>query len=496
MLELWQMQQNALAKIIEYDKIYFSANFYASFCAFIRLIYRWVFVLNGGGALKRIIGILLIAVMLIVCIVGCDNVTDNTTTAAATTTTTAATTTQYVPKPYNFMQDMNLGSSKRLTGDVALVVVMVDDDGSTWTDKDIKEFKKDQERQVKELMTQAKEYGVDLDVELSFTQCTVTGTFDRTDYSWWVSRAVGQTEYQYHYNMPKKIKEKFDCDEVAIVFATNRSGRSFAIQAMDDYVYDLEYVILYKNDSDYALNHELLHLFGAQDFYYPKDVYNAATKYFPDSIMLNSENQVDDFTAYLVGWTDELTDDAQAFLDETKHLTVDDMYEAHQEEVKSGYGTLEYPNGTYTGDIEDGIPHGKGVMEYSNGHKYDGEWDYGSFHGYGVYTYSEDEYYEGNWSQGSRNGYGKYVFADGAYYEGNFVDGRFEGKGKLVYANGGYYDGYWVDDDPHGKGTMVWPSGAKYVGDWQYGKMNGQGTYTYPDGEKLSGKFINDKYYG
>jgi hypothetical protein len=87
-------------------------------------------------------------------------------------------------------------------------------------------------------------------------------------------------------------------------------------------------------DDTSALKHELLHLFGATDFYYHDTVEQAADRYLGDSIMASADAfaPVDDMTAYLIGWTEEIDATAALILEKTKHLTRDYMFAAARKE--------------------------------------------------------------------------------------------------------------------------------------------------------------------
>ena len=91
-------------------------------------------------------------------------------------------------------------------------------------------------------------------------------------------------------------------------------------------------------------------------------------------------------------------------------------------------GAMFCPWGRYEGEFRDGIPHGKGRMEWLTniGGRYEGEFRKGRFHGHGERT----------WPNGDR-------------YEGGFCDGAFHGEGVFTTRNrGGYiYQGEWR----HGK---------------------------------------------
>lgn len=65
------------------------------------------------------------------------------------------------------------------------------------------------------------------------------------------------------------------------------------------------------------------------------------------------------------------------------------------------YCTTKIDKGLYQGQCENNLPHGQGVMKYSNG-----------------------EYYEGNFQQGLRDGYGIQYLTDGAELKGQFCSGK------------------------------------------------------------------------
>lgn len=79
--------------------------------------------------------------------------------------------------------------------------------------------------------------------------------------------------------------------------------------------------------------HELLHLFGAEDFYYPPVVEKAADKWLPDSIM-NEGHTIDALTRVLVGWDTWLSGNAEGFLNDTKGVTEKELDEACAAEWK------------------------------------------------------------------------------------------------------------------------------------------------------------------
>lgn len=70
---------------------------------------------------------------------------------------------------------------------------------------------------------------------------------------------------------------------------------------------------------------------------------------------------------------------------------------------------------------------------------YKGCWSCGQRHGRG-HQYSSNQY-SGNWEKGKYHGYGVLHWSDGDVYKGNFVNGVCEGKGTLLSPNKAAYTG-------------------------------------------------------
>ena len=57
-----------------------------------------------------------------------------------------------------------------------------------------------------------------------------------------------------------------------------------------------------------------------------------------------------------------------------------------------------------------GVPHGKGVLQYASGDKYQGEFRHGKPEGQGVLNYTNGDHYEGAVMTGTFEGKGVYYF--------------------------------------------------------------------------------------
>jgi hypothetical protein len=175
-------------------------------------------------------------------------------------------------------------------------------------------------------------------------------------------------------------------------------------------------------------------------------------------------------------------------------------------------------DGTYTGTIlvTEGLPHGKGKMNYDSGRIYDGEWICGQWHGrgkllnpngdsydgefffdarhgHGIYQWDNGDIYVGNFTSDKRHGRGKFSFHNGNVYEGEFCDGLFDGYGKYNFA-GGSYEGNWKDGRYNGAGVLIYGStGGKYEGEFRNSVAHGFGTEIMPDGKQRRGVWIDGK---
>ena len=94
--------------------------------------------------------------------------------------------------------------------------------------------------------------------------------------------------------------------------------------------------------------------------------------------------------------------------------------------------TTHYDDGSYYSGMRDskGKRHGKGLMVFANGDRYDGDWNKGIIDGHGTYTYANGLVYDGSWKNGEIKGHGTFRFANGNVMEGDWTD-MGTGKGYL-----------------------------------------------------------------
>lgn len=117
----------------------------------------------------------------------------------------------------------------------------------------------------------------------------------------------------------------------------------------------------------------------------------------------------------------------------------------------SGWGTLEFPDRSFSGTLERGALC-EGSMQWASGEAYTGTW----------VTLG---------SSSLANGNGAHTLPDGSRYEGEIKLGNYEGQGVMHYANGTVYAGQWQADKPHGEGTLTDVEGKCFRALWQNGNI-------------------------
>lgn len=198
------------------------------------------------------------------------------------------------------------------------------------------------------------------------------------------------------------------------------------------------------------------------------------------------------------------------------------------------HGRIENEFGTYSGTLLGDLFDGKGDFEFLSGETYTGDWQDSLMSGNGVVTFPEIGSYTGKMNGSKRNGQGTFVWLSGDMYEGNWENDAMSGKGKYTFSNGGTFDGTFESNKPisgiytheielpedapetdvcylqytftdsqkhvefHTKGglkydgdfsalistgsaTITYPSGNVYVGELSAGQRQGKGMYTWKD---------------
>lgn len=433
--------------------------------------------------------------------------------------------TRYPSLPAELHDHVLLGSRKSgisasLTGNVLITVIFVNDPTSTWTADKIASAKASDNSMTAEILSEAASYGASLNITMEYRQATVNTT-EEADSKAWAEQIIANAGLGNIATASAELERTKGVQEAPILFYLNATERSYAMPNTGDFT---EYAIIWNCGSDtVAYRHELYHLFGAPDFYMPRAVKEGAERHFPNSTMLTEENAMtDELTAYFIGWTDTLTDKALTFLQETAHVTPEDVAIEYEKETHTGYVENWEKYGEYiTGYLDFGILEGPGKVVYKDGSWYEGNFFYGSYHGQGKLVnadgswydgvfenqnfirgkckiiYEDGGWYEGDMDSGSFNGYGTMVWANGDTYTGQWNNGQYHGSGKLTCANGGWNEGVFENGAfISGRCKIIYQDGSRYEGAMDKGAFNGQGTMIWSGGDTYTGQWNNGQYQG
>lgn len=164
---------------------------------------------------------------------------------------------------------------------------------------------------------------------------------------------------------------------------------------------------------------------------------------------------------------------------------------------RDGQGIFVYKNGTkYEGMFKTNRQHGYGKLTQLDGEVYIGQWTEGRINGHGVRYHLNGDKYSGQYINNVRSGMGNYVFANGDYYDGMWINGKANGKGRFIYSNGNSYEGEFVDNQIAGKGTFNFANGDIFKGIFRNGLLHGQGLHKNSKGETYQGEFREGKRNG
>ena len=388
-----------------------------------------------------------------------------------------------------FLSARDAGSCRKMTGKIAVLCVLVNDGESEWDGESVRRVKAQYQNELSSLMSEAERYGLELNFSVCYSNAYAEHALAGRDVSDWCGEMLASAGFADYEDAVKQAKERTDADECVPVFHFNKNGRSFAHCANTEKGNEL--VVLFGTDDD-AIDHEVCHVFGTRDYYYPDEVKSSALKLFKECIMVSSKSgTVDPLSAYLMGWTDTVSATAVDFLESTAGITSESLKDAREEETYTGAVVgRRYSNGTYSGDLVFGVMHGEGVFTYDNGDVYEGGWRHGAKDGYGVYTWPSGARYAGQWLDGEYNGEGTYEYVNGTVYTGQWLDGKKNGMGRLTYVGGSYFEGEFADGEKNGHGVHVYENGAVYEGEYKDGEMHGKGKYTFANGASYEGSFV------
>jgi hypothetical protein len=101
--------------------------------------------------------------------------------------------------------------------------------------------------------------------------------------------------------------------------------------------------------------------------------------------------------------------------------------------------------------------------------------------------------YEGNFVNGLRHGHGRLDWSDGSWYDGNWINDRRTGHGTHTSIEMDVYVGEFYNNFFHGEGTLTYNDGFIFEGSWMAGQRNGTFRITRPNGNIEYREYVDDE---
>lgn len=240
------------------------------------------------------------------------------------------------------------GNVRQCCGKIHLRVFFVDDGDSSWNEPSREVYRKVVDDVIHRMETDGRACGADIKVSWSEESRKIARIVSAgNDSGDWIPALLEEKNMTAVATGQQRFQHDHGYDEVPYAFIFNKDFRSGAHSSQTASTRPAGEWTLIALDGDaqadpdwlrHTLLHELLHLFGAPDYYYPTGVKKAAEKWLPGSVM-NGGFDIDDLTKVLIGWAATLSEKAVGFLEATREVTakeIDDACEAEWEKGKKG----------------------------------------------------------------------------------------------------------------------------------------------------------------
>ncbi len=240
-------------------------------------------------------------------------------------------------RPYH-----GLGTNRVLEGDVVIAAFFVDDEESRWTADETAEFTNQCLLPALDFLEQeAERYSVPLDFTVwrystAFSEGLTAMSYDGAVIKDLHDSPTGSTKdmmdhvaadlgYASNMALHAALVERADGREVIPLFFVNKEGVSYTRHTISGTAVkycEQSIIFAYRISSPHRFNakrtattvaHEILHFFGAEDYYTPDVRERLASEQAPRDVMLMDYLyldllEVDKATAFSIGWTDQVPD--------------------------------------------------------------------------------------------------------------------------------------------------------------------------------------------
>lgn len=149
----------------------------------------------------------------------------------------------------------------------------------------------------------------------------------------------------------------------------------------------------------------------------------------------------------------------------------------------------------YSGDLKQGLIHGKGLLEWPDGRRYEGEFAAGLMSGMGLFIEPNGDQYSGTFVDGELTGEGEYHGHEGNIYRGEFLRDLYHGPGEYQDQQGNRYQGVFAEGDLSGEGVFIGIEGERYEGEFENWRFHGSGVFSESKGTYI-GEFKRGYYDG
>lgn len=221
------------------------------------------------------------------------------------------------------LRSRDVGCNRKLLGNVRILLVLVNTPAHPWTEKKRDELNRISWSSIDFMAKNAKKYKANVNFSFGYLEYTISGEYDSELKWYW------EILHDYfHMNSMREVVNAYNTggvQESPVIFLFNSWDLSHTYTAYTDYPgWDEEFCVIFcdtKMNNNY-LTHELYHQYGAIDLYdYNKEgIAKLSKKYFPKNVMRCDGTELDDLNAYLIGFTDALSDKAQQFLKESEGM--------------------------------------------------------------------------------------------------------------------------------------------------------------------------------
>ncbi len=229
----------------------------------------------------------------------------------------------------------DIGSAKILDGEVYIYHIFVSDPHSHWAEGEVATVKRKLNEAYSFITRQSRKHGKRINFVDDFSgfvsldrRVPVDAHADPEWTEYTIDKATGGSSVQ----LVQKLREQSKIKSIVICLHVNKAALSYnlAFYKNVSQKYQAERMICFsaypdgRETSSATYAHEVLHLFGAGDLYFPYDNdgrrKSHAARLFPNDVMYRVDYNIDSlnvgpFTAYRVGWTDSLDPKYSGFED-------------------------------------------------------------------------------------------------------------------------------------------------------------------------------------